>query len=126
MKLGNDPQALLTLTPLERSVLRALAARVGDAGPLLAAQCASARVVNRSHSGVGFVTRLAIPDDVAGLPAEAVSRMGPVHARHPGLPDAAEFLVQMKNGRLGSIEAWCREGMWPEDDAGFRIEGPAA
>ena len=125
MKLGNDPQSRLTLTPLERSVLRALVHRLGDAGPLLEAQCDRVRVVNRSHSGVGFVTRLALPGDAASLPAEAAARIEPVHATHPELRDPAEFLVQMKDGRLGSIEAWCPEGMWPDDDAGFRIEGQA-
>ena len=107
MKLGHDPQALLTLTPLERSVLTALVHQLGDAGPLLEDQCDCARVVNRSHSGVGFVTRLALSGDAASLPAETVARIKPVQATHPSLRDPAEFLVQMKDGRLGSIEAWC-------------------
>ena len=122
MKLGNDPQSLLTLTPLECSVLRALAQRLGDAGSLLEVQSGCVRVVNRSHSGVGFVTRLAIPAEVAGLPAEAVVRIAPVQARHPALREPAEFLVQLQEGRLRSIEAFCFEGMWPEDEADFRIE----
>ena len=121
MKLGNDPQSLLALTPLERSVLRALAQRLGEAGTLLQAQCDGARVVSRTHSGVGFVTKLEIPDDIAGLPVETAARIGPVHASHPELGGPAEFLVQLKAGRLASIEAYCYEGMWPEDDAGFRV-----
>ena len=121
MKLGSDPQALLALTPLECSVLRALAHSLGDDGVVLLTQCDRARVISRTHSGVGFVTKLQVPDDVAGLPAEAVGRIGPVHARHPELGEPAEFLVQLKTGRLASIEAYCHEGMWPADDGGFRV-----
>ena len=122
MKLGNDPQSLLVLTPLERSVLRAFAPRLGEAGALWQAQCDRARVVIRTHSGVGFVTKLEIPDDIPGLPANAAGRIGAVHAIHADLSEPAEFLVQLKAGRLASIEAYCYVGMWPADDAGFRVE----
>ena len=121
MKLGNDPQSLLALTPLERSVLRVFTQRLGDAAALWQAQCDRARVLIRTHSGVGFVTKFAIPDDIPGLPAAAVGRIGAVHASHPDLGEPAEFLVQLKAGRLASIEAYCYAGMWPADDAGFRI-----
>lgn len=121
MKLGNDPQSLLALTPLERSVLRAFAQRLGDAGGLWQAQCDQARVLVRTHSGVGFVTKLEIPDDVPGLPAESTGRIGAVRASHPDLGEPAEFLVQLKAGRLASIEAYCYEGMWPADDTGFQV-----
>jgi hypothetical protein len=122
MKLGNDPQSLLALTPLERSVLRAAAPRLGEASALWQAQCDQARVLIRTHSGVGFVTKLGLPDDIPGLPANASGSIGAVHASHPDLGEPAEFLVQLKAGRLSSIEAYCYEGMWPADDAGFRVE----
>lgn len=121
MKLGNDPPSALALTPLERAVLRSLADELGPAGGALAAQADRARVVNRSHSGVGFVTRLETPEDVAGLPAEATARIHAVYASHPQLPEPAEFLVQLRAGRLVAIEAFCFAGMWPADDQGFRV-----
>lgn len=121
MKLGSDPQSQLVLSPLERSVLRALAERLGDAGPALQAQCERLRVSMRTHSGVGFVTKLEVPEDVAAVPVEAARRVGAVYASHPQLAESAEFLVQLKAGRLASIEAFCGEGMWPSDDAGFRV-----
>jgi len=121
MKLGADPQALLVLTPLERSVLRALARSLGDDDAVLLAQCERARVISRTHSGVGFVTKLEVPGDVPELPAGAVGRIRPVHARHPELGEPAEFLVQLKAGRLASIEAYCHEGMWPADDGAFQV-----
>lgn len=121
MKLGNDPQSQLVLTPLERSVLKALAQGLGDAAPVLQAQCDRVRVSSRTHSGVGFVTKLEVPEDVAGLAPEATRRVGAVYASHPQLAEPAEFLVQFKGGRLATIEAFCHEGMWPADDAGFRV-----
>lgn len=122
MKLGSDPQALLTLMPLEQAVLRALAGSLGEDGLVLLAQSDRARVISRTHSGVGFVTKLEVPDQVAGLPAEAAGRIRPVHAGHPELGEPAEFLVQLKAGRLASIEAYCQQGMWPADNGAFRIE----
>jgi hypothetical protein len=121
MKLGADPPALLALTPLERSVLRALAVNLGGAGAVFEAQCDRVRVIGRTHSGVGFVTKLEVPGDVGAVPAAAAARIGPVHARHPELGEPAEFLVQLKAGRLASIEAYCQQGMWPTDDSAFRV-----
>jgi hypothetical protein len=125
MKLGNDPASRLALSRLERAALAALARGIaGDAGALLEAQAGTARVVMRSHSGVGFVTKLEVAADVAALPPDAARRVRPLHASHPELREPAELLVQLKQGRLASIEAFCHEGMWPADDAGFRILEP--
>jgi hypothetical protein len=121
MKLGNDPQSKLAMSPLERAVLAALAQRLGAAGAPLAAQSASARVASRSHSGVGFVTRLEVPADAPPVEAAVAARAGAVYASHPALPEPAEFLVQFRDGRLATIEAFCYAGLWPEDDAAFRV-----
>ncbi len=121
MKLGNDPQSQLVLTPLERSVLRACAQGLGEVAPTLDAQAQSARVSIRTHSGVGFVTKLEIPEHAASLPPEAARRVRAVYASHPQLAEPAEFLIQLKDGRLASIEAYCPDGMWPADAAGFQV-----
>ena len=125
MKLGNDPRSALVLTRLEQAVLGRFADGLGPAGELLRAQAAQARVVSRSHSGVGFVTRLDIPETLPGVPPEAARRLRVVHAAHPQLREPAEFLVEFKGGRLASIEAFCHAGMWPADDAGFTV-GPGS
>lgn len=122
MKLGNDPQAKLVLTPLERAVLTALAGRLGAAGEPLLAQRDAARVANRSHSGVGFVTRFEVPAEAPVLEAAIAARVAPVYASHPALAEPAEFLVQFRGGRLATIEAFCGAGMWPDDDGGFRVD----
>lgn len=121
MKLGNDPPADLVLTPLEQAVLQALANSAGDAAAVLGTQREHAEVLGRSHSGVGFVTRLRVPDDVAPVSGTASNRAHAVHATHPQLEEPAEFLVQLKAGRLASIEAYCSSGMWPADESGFHI-----
>jgi hypothetical protein len=103
-------------TKLERSVFAA--ALRGDQFTALRAQADAAEVVSRTGSGVGFVTRLRVPDgiDRAG---EAVVPV--VYGRHPALPEPAEFMLQVKDGRLHTIEAFCFQGMWPADEAGFEF-----
>ncbi len=123
MKLGSDPPAELVLTPLERAVLGALVPALGASAAEYQAQCEHARVLMRSHSGVGFVTRLGVPARLRPLAGEPADRALAVYATHPQLAEPAEFLVQFKAGRLASIEAYCGEGMWPDDDAGFRVGG---
>jgi hypothetical protein len=121
MKLGNDPRDALVISSIERAVLDAQAERLGPAGAAWLDQCRQARVAGRSHSGVGFVTRFEVPPEAPALADDAARRVGAVHASHPALREPAEFLIQLKHGRLASIEAFCFDGLWPADDAGFRI-----
>lgn len=121
MHIGEDPPEKLHLTALERSVLQALATGLGEPGRGLRQQWEQAAVRSRNHSGVGFVTKLKVPDGVAALPAEALRRVSAVSASHPQLAAPAEFMVQFKQGRLASIEAYCHEGMWPADESQFSI-----
>jgi hypothetical protein len=46
-----------------------------------------------------------------------------VLAAHPQLPERAEFLLQLRAGRLAVLEAYCFEGGWPADEAEFRVLG---
>ncbi|MEQ1801121.1 MAG: hypothetical protein ABL989_04305 [Gammaproteobacteria bacterium] len=109
------------LSRLERAVLTALLKGDGDEFATLRAQLARATVVSRTHSGVGFVTRLAVPDDAPALAGSAAPRLRPVLAAHPGLAERAEFLLQLRGGRLAVLEAYCYEGGWPADEAEFRV-----
>ena len=74
----------------------------GDEFATLRAQLAGATVVSRTHSGVGFVTRIAVPDDVpaAGRGGQ-LPRLRPVLAAHPQLAERAEFLLQLRGGPPG-------------------------
>ena len=106
------------LTGLERAVLEtALSADGID--PELRRQIDTARVLGRTPSGVGFMTKIEVPDTLSAASASAAVPV--VAAEHPELPSGAEFVLQVKNGRLSSIEAFCHEGMWPTDEDAFRL-----
>jgi hypothetical protein len=109
------------LSRLERTVLTALLNGEGDEFAVLRAQLAGATVVSRTHSGVGFVTRLAVPDGVPALAEGVNPRLRPVLAAHPQLAERAEFLLQLRGGRLAVLEAYCYEGGWPADESEFRV-----
>jgi hypothetical protein len=108
------------LTALERSVLKAACSTTGvDAR--FCQQIDVATVTLRTPSGVGFVTGLNIPaeDHVSGLTNGMAIPV--VKGEHPALPSGAEFVIQVKNGCINSIEAFCYEGMWPTDESLFKI-----
>jgi len=109
------------LSPLERAVLAvALAA---DEFSTLRDQVECTKVVSRTYSGVGFVTKFQVPADTPGVAAKAMPPV--VMGGHPLLPDAAEFLLELRGGRLHSLEAYCYEGVWPGDEAGFSLAAKA-
>ena len=108
------------LTTLERAVLETALSGTDGA---LRAQIDVVTVQGRTPSGVGFMTKLHVPDDFESNTGETVVPI--VAGRHPDLPSGAEFVLQVKGGRLNSLEAYCHEGMWPADESGFEI-GPAA
>lgn len=111
------------LSALERSVLTALLRGESEELAVLRAQLAEASIVSRTHSGVGFMTRLAVPDGVPLIDTTATPRLRPLMAEHPQLPEPAEFVLQLRAGRLASLEAFCFVGGWPADADRFRIHG---
>ena len=123
MHIGEDPPEKLQITGLERAVLEALAVRLGEDGPALSAQVQNAVVTARSHSGVGFVTRLKVSGSTA-LPEAAMRRASVLLATHPELAEPAEFCLQFKDGLLATIEAYCHQGLWPADESRFRFGSP--
>ena len=104
------------LTPLERSVLETALATVNVE---LRRQIETVTVLGRTPSGVGFMTKLMVPEEqriAADDPAIPV-----VAARHPALPSGAEFVLQVRDGRLNSIEGFCHEGLWPGNENEFSL-----
>lgn len=104
------------LSALERAVLD-IALAAAELEPLRE-QSAKAEVASRTYSGVGFVTRFRLPADV---PAQQTALPARVLGRHPHLTAEAEFLLQLREGRLHSLEAYCYQGMWPDDESGFDL-----
>ncbi|MBL8201200.1 MAG: hypothetical protein JNK40_09535 [Chromatiales bacterium] len=109
------------LSRLERAVLTAMLKGDGDAFAALRAQLARATVASRTHSGVGFVTRIAVPHDAPALGEAASPGLRPVIAAHPRLVERAEFLLQLRGGRLAVLEAYCYAGGWPADEDEFQV-----
>ncbi len=106
------------LTALERAVLETALAELGaDCG--FHQQVNAATVAVRTPSGVGFMTKLSVPDE--HRVADFGSAVPVVIGEHPALPSGAEFILQIKNGRVNCIEAYCHEGMWPADESLFHI-----
>ncbi|MBL8198892.1 MAG: hypothetical protein R3F27_08620 [Gammaproteobacteria bacterium] len=109
------------LSALELNVLSALLRGEGEPLATLRAQLAGASVISRSHSGVGFMTRFAVPDEAPAIATAAAPRLVPLMARHPQLSEPAEFVLQLRDGRLASLEAFCFAGGWPADADRFQV-----
>ena len=110
----------LNLTVLERSVLEAAFSSMQlDVG--FRAQIDAATVALRTPSGVGFMTKLHVPEQFRVADANGGISVPVVVGEHPALPSGAEFILQIKNGRINCIEAFCHEGMWPADESQFQI-----
>jgi hypothetical protein len=120
--MASETELSPELTGLERSVLEAA---VGDGSNVAGGfqeQVRQASAVVRTPSGVGFVTKLQIPDQLRVTELPPDSSLPLVIGEHPELPSGAEFVLQVKDGRINSIEAFCYEGMWPSDETLFRLD----
>jgi len=119
MSIVRSSEGLQPLSVLERRIIGAILARDALALDALREQLAQAQATHRTHSGVGFMTRLVVPGDAPAV--SAAPRLRPLYATHPQLREPAEFMLQLKDGRLKSLEAYCFNGMWPADDDGFQV-----
>lgn len=108
------------LTALERSVLETAFSSM-QTDPGFRNQIDAAMVVVRTPSGVGFVTKLHIPEEYRVANAVAGNAVPVIIGDHPALPAGAEFILQIKNGLINCIEAFCYAGVWPADEAQFHI-----
>lgn len=121
MSIVRSTEGAQPLTGLERLVIQTILDRHAGGQEELLEQLARAHATRRTHSGVGIMTRLAVAGEAPALPPGAAPRLRPLYATHPQLPDPAEFMLQLKDGRLNSLEAYCFNGLWPADEAAFQI-----
>ena len=115
-----DIPSSAALTGLERRVFEA-AIHGHENSTLLRRQLDAAVVAGRTPSGVGFMTKLEVPDQWSMPDHRGVSDLPVVAGDHPDLPSGAEFICQVKAGKLNCLEAYCFEGMWPADERLFRV-----
>ena len=116
MRLGTDGGS--EISPLEQEVLLAMFTGDPEQIEILRSQLDSSSVLSRHYSGVGFVTKFRISRETEALN----SALRRIEGHHPGLPEAVEFVLTLKNGQLDTLEAYAFGGMWPEQEAGFRFE----
>lgn len=110
------------LSALERLVIEFALAETAVDSPRLRQQAEAATVATRTPSGVGFMTKLSVPAALAVPEAPEDATLPKVFGSHPELPAGAEFVLQVRAGRLNTIEAFCLEGMWPRDESRFRLQ----
>lgn len=111
------------MSALERRVLGAMLKGNAAGVAILREQLAGATMVSRTYSGVGLMTRIAVPAERASVPADMPVALRPLLATHPHLPEATEFLLQVRDGRLAVLEAYCFQGDWPADEQAFKVAG---
>jgi hypothetical protein len=119
--MSEEEQDFSALTALERAVVDAAIAPDSDVNTKFGQQVERATVTVRTPSGVGFVTKLSIPDELAISEQENVSTLPTITGEHPHLRSGAEFVLQVKGGKINSIEAFCFEGLWPDDESQFTV-----
>jgi hypothetical protein len=122
MRRPGDTDGPGPLTALEQQVLAALLSGTDPALVALAEQARAASCAGRTWSGVGFMTRLVVPGEPAAIGSGA-PRLRPLLARHPALGEPVEFILQVRDGRLATLEAFCGDGYWPDDEEAFRLVG---
>ena len=112
----------LELTSLEERVFAELL-RGDDPGiRILRDQLRSTSVTTRSYSGVGFVSRLSVDESQPTADTDVLGKLPRVYATHPQVPGPVEFVLDVRDGRLHCLEAYCGEGLWPADESAFTVQ----
>ncbi|SFJ99606.1 transposase [Methylocapsa palsarum] len=73
----------------------------------------SAKVTERSSTGVGFFTHFHVPPNVARLTDREGLEIGDVSAEIVGLKYGADFVLFVKDGAIDTLEGFCYDEAWP-------------
>ena len=119
--MNNKTEISSDLTTLERMVLEVALHNSDQFAAQFKRQIEEAKVSVRTPSGVGFMTKLQVPDELSVKDEKTADSLPMVYGEHPQLPSGAEFVLQIKEGCINCIEAFCYEGMWPDDESLFRV-----
>ena len=114
---------MLTLTPLESSVIAALLAKSGEPYDSIRDQLAVASIVERRFTGSGFFTYFAIPHDSPVKRDLTDTVLGDVHADLPGTQYGAGFGLFVREGVVTMLEGYAHGNeAWPADVEKFTIK----
>lgn len=100
-----------------------ISAIVRPAHPIMDAlrvQLNECRIKSREFTGVGFFTRIVVPERLAVVGLERVVLSGP-RATIDGLDDGAGFVLFVENGMIDTLEGFTYVGPWPDRIEGFRL-----
>src|SRR5262245_58103578 len=103
------------MNELEREVMRALLDGPGEELAILRQQAARATIASREHTGVGFYTNLAVPDDVPQLSIKRRFHLGDIAADVQGVEHGVLFILWGENGRIECLEGSTYTGTMPAD-----------
>jgi hypothetical protein len=108
-------------TKLEQAVLDKLLAGSHPVLTTLRAQVASARVVSREQTGVGFFCTIEISTDVPVLAASRDFELGDVDGCIEGLEHGAGFLLFVRGGFIRMLEGYTYGEPWPAEVTSFSL-----
>lgn len=112
---------MLTLTPLEQSVLDLLLDKPGEPFETLRQHLAHASVVQRQLTGHGFFTDFSVAVDAPVRRDLPNAAFGDVTAQIPGLQHGAGFVVFVRDGVLSMLEGYAYDEEWPENTDEFQL-----
>jgi hypothetical protein len=99
---------------VERAAIEAILSKPVDGMDVLRAQFATASVVKRDHTGVGFYTTISVPPAVPAMRDSAELREA-LFAGSAGSPGVF-FMLWTEAGYLACLEGITIHRSWPNDD----------
>lgn len=109
------------LTPLEHDAIAMIVSPAHPVMDALKAQLAACRTKSREFTGVGFYTRLVVPQALAVASVDRLY-LSDVHAEIDGLQHGAGFVLFVVGGMLEELEGFTFDEPWPDRIEHFTLE----
>lgn len=109
------------ITPLEKTVLRLLAAKETKHQESVFDQIKHAKIGSRQVTSAGFITNFTVPESTKTLTTMSKTKVFEIYAEHPYTHAGAEFLLWFEHGRLKSLEGYVFIGQWPTEEYNFHF-----
>lgn len=111
------------LSRLEREALSMFLAGDHNVLRALREQLSTCRVVDRELTGVGFFTKLAVPESAAKAGIDnGTLTFADVTAEIEDLEHGAGFVLFVRDGRLDTLEGYTYDEPWPEVIGAFALD----
>jgi len=87
----------------------------------LSIQFTAAKILRRELSGAGFFVYFDVPSSCPRVEGRKAFDLGDVSAEIHGLAHGAGFQLHVRDGVLGSLEAYSYDESWPTEDKEFTL-----